>query len=606
MSIKINVPDVTELKPRITVMGVGGAGGNAINNMIDSGVSGVNFVAANTDSQALTISSAEHRIQMGINLTEGLGAGSHPEIGEAAAQEAIEEIKSQISGSHMVFVAAGMGGGTGTGAAPVIAEAAKSQDILTVAVVTKPFQFEGQRRMKAAEKGVEELRKHVDTLIVIPNQNLFRIANEKTTFSDAFKLADQVLHAGIACITDLIMKDGLINLDFADVRAVMSGMGSAMMGTGEASGERRALRAAEEAICNPLLDDVSMRGAKALLISITGASGDLTLYEIDEAASRIREDVAADANIILGATYDESLNGQIRVSIVASGIGKPEQKTIEFSAQRQTDNPPPQASPKLPKERKPSTRQASSQQDASLSASPPSPQRSTHFEGATPSREIAPSRKTSEQNDELRAVRGNKPQNDQLDEVMDLSSDDEIWHGDNDVKIRTTPPHMLPSPNQMIPIHTHDAERPRDQDSFIPSAPMQTRRRPRKMPDIEDFSEVGKKELRARGQASHEYDDSKQKKKKSIFERLASVGRSYNKVDSNESGFLDDYTSPERSSKTEYTHRQDLENENYSKNTSYPPHHQDDFHSRRKSSSKKTERNDEGIEIPSFLHREVK
>ena len=274
MSIKINVPDVTELKPRITVIGVGGAGGNAINNMIASGLTGVDFIAANTDAQALAMSSADHRLQMGVNLTEGLGAGSHPEIGEAAALEVIEEIKGQISGSHMVFVACGMGGGTGTGAAPVIARIAREQDILTVGVVTKPFQFEGQRRMRAAEEGIKELEKNVDTLIVIPNQNLFRIATEKTTFADAFKLADQVLHAGIACITDLILKDGLINLDFADVRAIMNGMGTAMMGTGEALGERRALHAAEEAICNPLLDNITLNGAKGVLISITGG-GDL-------------------------------------------------------------------------------------------------------------------------------------------------------------------------------------------------------------------------------------------------------------------------------------------------------------------------------------------
>lgn len=310
-----------ELKPRLTVIGVGGAGCNAINNMIAAGLSGVDFVVANTDAQALVTSSAEHRVQLGANLTEGLGAGSRPEIGEAAAEEAMDDLRKQVKGSHMVFVAAGMGGGTGTGAAAVIARAAKEQGILTVGVVTKPFQFEGARRMRIAEAGIEELRKFVDTLIVIPNQNLFRIANNKTTFAEAFVLADQVLYSGVACIVDLIIKEGLINLDFADVRTVMAGMGTAMMGTGEASGERRAIEAAEEAISNPLLDDVSLRGAKGLLLSITGGP-DLTLFEVDEAASRVREEVDNEANIIVGATFDENLGDRVRVSIVASGMAR--------------------------------------------------------------------------------------------------------------------------------------------------------------------------------------------------------------------------------------------------------------------------------------------
>jgi cell division protein FtsZ len=319
MSINLKIPDIRELKPRLTVFGVGGAGGNAVNNMITAGLQGVDFVVANTDAQALATSKAERIIQMGVQVTEGLGAGSQPEVGRAAAEEVIDEIRDHLSGAHMVFVTAGMGGGTGTGAAPVVARVAKELGILTVGVVTKPFHFEGQRRMRFAEAGIAELQKCVDTQIIIPNQNLFRVANEKTTFADAFAMADQVLYSGVACITDLMVKEGLINLDFADVRAIMREMGKAMMGTGEASGEKRALRSAEAAIANPLIDDVSMKGARGLLISITGGK-DLTLYEVDEAATRIREEVDQDANIIVGATFDEGLEGIIRVSVVATGI----------------------------------------------------------------------------------------------------------------------------------------------------------------------------------------------------------------------------------------------------------------------------------------------
>jgi cell division protein FtsZ len=319
MTLNLKVPEIKELKPKITVFGVGGAGGNAVNNMIRSGLQGCEFVVANTDSQALHSSKAERLIQMGVAVTEGLGAGSQPEVGRAAAEEAIDEITDHLNGSHMVFVTAGMGGGTGTGAAPIIARLAREHGILTVGVVTKPFQFEGVRRMRVAEAGIKELEQCVDTLIVIPNQNLFRIANEKTTFADAFAMADQVLYSGVACITDLMVKEGLINLDFADVRSVMREMGKAMMGTGEASGDRRATEAAEAAIANPLLDETSMRGAKGLLISITGGR-DLTLFEVDEAATRIREEVDPDANIILGATFEEALEGVIRVSVVATGI----------------------------------------------------------------------------------------------------------------------------------------------------------------------------------------------------------------------------------------------------------------------------------------------
>ncbi|MET0575311.1 MAG: cell division protein FtsZ [Mesorhizobium sp.] len=338
MTINLQKPDITELKPRITVFGVGGGGGNAVNNMITAGLRGVEFVVANTDAQALTMSKAERIIQLGAHVTEGLGAGSQPEVGRAAAEECIDEIIDHLSNTHMCFVTAGMGGGTGTGAAPVVARAAREKGILTVGVVTKPFHFEGQRRMKTADAGIEELMKSVDTLIVIPNQNLFRIANDKTTFADAFAMADQVLYSGVACITDLMVKEGLINLDFADVRSVMREMGKAMMGTGEASGEGRAMAAAEAAIANPLLDETSMKGAKGLLISITGGR-DLTLFEVDEAATRIREEVDQEANIILGATFDESLEGVIRVSVVATGIDKSAEMSAPPLAIRQPAKP---------------------------------------------------------------------------------------------------------------------------------------------------------------------------------------------------------------------------------------------------------------------------
>jgi cell division protein FtsZ len=311
------------MKPRIAVIGVGGAGGNAVNNMIAAGLNGVDFVVANTDAQALEGSTASIRVQLGASLTEGLGAGSKPEIGEAAAEEAVEEIRAALAGSHMVFIAAGMGGGTGTGATSVIARVAKEFGILTIAVVTKPFHFEGSRRMRVAEAGIAELRGHVDTLLVIPNQNLFRVANDRTTFAEAFVLADQVLYSGIACIVDLMIKEGLINLDLADVKTVLSGMGPAMMGTGEAAGEQRAVVAAEEAIVNPLLDEVTLKGAKSLLLSITGGPN-LTLWEVDEAANRVRKEVDAEANIIVGATFDEALGERVRVSIVASGMGRSE------------------------------------------------------------------------------------------------------------------------------------------------------------------------------------------------------------------------------------------------------------------------------------------
>jgi cell division protein FtsZ len=319
MSINIGPPVVDELKPKIAVIGVGGAGGNAVANMIGAKVEGVDFVVANTDAQALNASPAEYRIQLGPDITQGLGAGSRPEVGRAAAEETIEQVKSALAGCHMCFIAAGMGGGTGTGAAPVIAKAAREMNILTVGVVTKPFLFEGSRRMRSADSGIAELQQHVDTLIVIPNQNLFLVANPNTTFKEAFLLADEVLQQGVRGITDLMVMPGLINLDFADVRSVMHEMGKAMMGTGEAEGDGRALEAAEKAIANPLLDGVSMQGAKGVIVSITGGE-DMRLMEVDEAANHIRELVDPDANIIWGSAFNESLNGKIRVSVVATGI----------------------------------------------------------------------------------------------------------------------------------------------------------------------------------------------------------------------------------------------------------------------------------------------
>ena len=319
MTLNLSIPGQEELKPRITVFGVGGAGGNAVNNMIEQQLDGVEFVVANTDAQALQQSLAQAKIQMGVKVTEGLGAGARATVGAAAAEESIEQIVDHLAGAHMCFITAGMGGGTGTGAAPIIAQAARELGVLTVGVVTKPFQFEGGKRMKQADDGIEALQKVVDTLIIIPNQNLFRLANENTTFTEAFSMADDVLYQGVKGVTDLMVRPGLINLDFADVRAVMDEMGKAMMGTGEAEGEHRAVQAAEKAIANPLLDEISLEGAKGVLINITGGA-DLTLFELDEAANKIREKVDAEANIIVGSTLDENMGGKMRVSVVATGI----------------------------------------------------------------------------------------------------------------------------------------------------------------------------------------------------------------------------------------------------------------------------------------------
>ena len=338
MALNLTVPEQDDLRPKITVFGVGGAGGNAVNNMIEKALDGVDFVVANTDAQALAQNRSPAKVQMGLKVTEGLGAGARPQVGAAAAEESIEQIVDHLVGSHMCFITAGMGGGTGTGAAPIIAQAARELGVLTVGVVTKPFQFEGSKRMRKAEEGVEALQKVVDTLIIIPNQNLFRLANEKTTFTEAFSMADDVLYQGVKGVTDLMVRPGLINLDFADVRAVMDEMGKAMMGTGEDSGEDRAIQAAEKAIANPLLDEISLRGARGVLINITGGY-DLTLFELDEAANRIREEVDPDANIIVGSTLDPDMNGRMRVSVVATGIDAV-QTAVEHSVPRRRISEP--------------------------------------------------------------------------------------------------------------------------------------------------------------------------------------------------------------------------------------------------------------------------
>lgn len=340
-------PQTTELKPRIVVFGVGGAGGNAVNNMIEAGLEGVEFVVANTDAQQLAFAKTDRRIQLGVQVTQGLGAGAHPEVGMSAAEESTPEIGEHLDGAHMVFITAGMGGGTGTGAAPIIAKCARERGILTVGVVTKPFHFEGRHRMRLAEAGIAELQRYVDTLIVIPNQNLFRVANERTTFAEAFGMADQVLHSGVRSITDLMVLPGLINLDFADVRTVMTEMGKAMMGTGEASGEDRALMAAQNAIQNPLLDEVSLKGAKAVLVNVTGGL-DMTLLEVDEAANAISDQVDPDGNIIFGAAFDPSLDGVIRVSVVATGMDGASMAAIEPARPRAQNRAAPLIAPTGP------------------------------------------------------------------------------------------------------------------------------------------------------------------------------------------------------------------------------------------------------------------
>ena len=489
MSINLKVPGLRELKPRIMVCGVGGAGGNAVNNMIVSGLVGVDFIVANTDAQALTSSRAERIIQMGLQVTEGLGAGSQPEVGRAAAEEAIEEIRDHLAGAHMCFVTAGMGGGTGTGAAPVIARTARDMGILTVGVVTKPFQFEGQRRMRVAEAGINELQKSVDTLIVIPNQNLFRVANEKTTFADAFSMADQVLYSGVACITDLMVKEGLINLDFADVRAIMREMGKAMMGTGEASGDKRAIMAAEAAIANPLLDEVSMKGARGLLISITGGN-DLTLYEVDEAASRIRQEVDDDANIILGATFEPSLDGIVRVSVVATGIDHP-LNNKDFSA---SETRIAEVASRL------------RAQTRSLEAPAPAPvERQTYAEEPAPAPAPAPA-----------PVQYHQPAPQQHFAPPALPSEVEIHAVQPKTAVFSA---ALPS---HVPAPRTDHV---DAGPFVPPAPVLPQRAHR-MPQVEDLPMPVQHQIRAhRGEPNADTTPA-ESKRRTLLERLASFGMS--------------------------------------------------------------------------------
>ena len=493
MTINLKIPDIRELKPRITVFGTGGAGGNAVNNMITSGLQGVDFVVANTDAQALTMSKAERIIQMGVQVTEGLGAGSQPEVGRAAAEEVIDEIRDHLQGAHMVFVTAGMGGGTGTGAAPVVARCAKEAGILTVGVVTKPFHFEGVRRMRVAEAGIVELHKVVDTLLIIPNQNLFRVANEKTTFADAFAMADQVLYSGVACITDLMVKEGLINLDFADVRAVMREMGKAMMGTGEASGEKRALSAAEAAIANPLIDDASMKGAKGLLISITGGK-DLTLYEVDEAATRIREEVDQDANIIVGATFDESLEGIIRVSVVATGI---DQAAI---AQRQ---PAPDARlAELTQKLRADQHRVERAERLERAETPPRPQ-------ATP---VVPPRRCIR--------RASTPDAIETAAKAAVAAALLPMGANEDVTIRPMQPKPSLFPETAPPPPAAEMPAPRN---FIPPQPERVPNRPPRMPRIDEFPLPGQNELRAkRGEAVEP--EHPEKRSGGLLRRLAAVG----------------------------------------------------------------------------------
>jgi cell division protein FtsZ len=508
MALNLTPPDISELKPRITVFGVGGAGGNAVNNMITAGLQGVDFVVANTDAQALTMSKAQRIIQMGTQVTQGLGAGSQPDVGAAAAQEVLDEIRDHLSGANMVFVTAGMGGGTGTGAAPVIAKTARDMGILTVGVVTKPFHFEGQRRMRTAETGIADLHKVVDTLLIIPNQNLFRVANEKTTFADAFAMADQVLYSGVACITDLMVKEGLINLDFADVRAVMREMGKAMMGTGEASGDKRALTAAEAAIANPLIDDSSMKGARGLLISITGGK-DLTLFEVDEAATRIREEVDHDANIIVGATFDESLDGLIRVSVVATGI---EQALISRNAG--TPAAPATAAPGTSPDsrladltarlRADNARVADRAQKLVTSnpapAVPAAPQRASSSVERAALAAIAA------------AVAPDVPQPSASAPLQPAS------YGDVTVRPIAQKPSLFPDHD----VTRVEAPEPATPETFIPQAAERPPVRTPRMPKFEDLPMPAQNEIRqARGEAEEEHP---QKTRMSLLQRLANVG----------------------------------------------------------------------------------
>ncbi len=491
--------DLRELKPRIVVMGVGGAGGNALNNMVAGGLEGVEFVAANTDAQALLTSRAEKVIQIGVQLTEGLGAGSRAEIGAAAAEEAADEIRSQLDGAHMVFVTAGMGGGTGSGAAPVISRIARELGILTVGVVTKPFQFEGLTRMNTAEKAIKRLRESVDTLIVIPNQNLFRITNEQTTFSDAFAMADKVLHSGIACITDLMVKEGLINLDFADVKIVMSNMGKSMMGSGIASGENRGREAAEIAISNPLLDDVTLEGAKGVLISIIGGK-DLTLFEVEQAAETIRKVVDTEANIIVGATFDEERKGDVLVSVLATGLGGVTGIALPVN---QGKTVPKAASP----------------------IAEPAPVTPAPKQEAVEA--VSPAVFRPVEQEEIKTVGNDSLEMDIENESVSVSEDKgvEDWVSDEGVTIQ---PMKQRKNAQKIGLnvaekaHENDDIMAKTRTSFVPMPVSAAPAMSSEMPTIDDFSPIAQKAL----QAQKEPDDNSNA---SLFARLSGLGKRLSK-----------------------------------------------------------------------------
>ena len=488
MTLNLSMPSqTTELKPRIVVFGVGGAGGNAVNNMISANLEGVEFVVTNTDAQSLSQSLTERRIQLGIGVTQGLGAGSRPDVGRSAAEEAREAILDQLQGSHMVFITAGMGGGTGTGAAPVIAEFARECGILTVGVVTKPFQFEGAHRMAIAEQGIEELHEFVDTLIIIPNQNLFRVANEKTTFADAFKMADDVLYSGVRGVTDLMVMPGLINLDFADIRTIMMEMGKAMMGTGEAEGDKRALDSAEAAISNPLLDDVSMKGAKAVLINITGST-DMTLFEVDEAANRIRDEVDPNANIIFGSTFDSNLEGGMRVSVVATGIDSE-------GMVRRRDGDGHAAGAGYPPAKAPELAGREGSAVVPLRPDPPAPAAADAGDAAqTPGAEAA-ARAAAH----VRAV-----QHDTMTVQPDPQPDQPLGAGDAEAEVSAA---EAPPPAEVPATEPAAAEG----DFFIPAAPA----RPAPTPPPEPFAEAAV----ANGGASE------RRRPASLLERIANAGR---------------------------------------------------------------------------------
>jgi cell division protein FtsZ len=510
MALNITPPDISELKPRITVFGVGGAGGNAVNNMITAGLQGVDFVVSNTDAQALTMSKAPRIIQMGTAVTQGLGAGSQPDVGAAAAQEVIDEIRDHLTGANMVFVTAGMGGGTGTGAAPVIAKTAREMGLLTVGVVTKPFHFEGQRRMRTAEAGIAELHKVVDTLLIIPNQNLFRVANEKTTFADAFAMADQVLYSGVACITDLMVKEGLINLDFADVRAVMREMGKAMMGTGEASGDKRALTAAEAAIANPLIDDSSMKGARGLLISITGGK-DLTLFEVDEAATRIREEVDQDANIIVGATFDESLDGLIRVSVVATGIEQAQLMRGGVTAPAAAAATAPVASGHVGENRLADLTARLRADNARLA------ERAAKLEAQGPVAAPVAGQLRTSSNVERAALAAIAAA--VAPEAPPAASVQPASYGDVTVRPIAQKPSLFPDHGVT---HAQPVEAPMTPETFIPQQAERLAGRSPRMPKFEELPMPAQAEIRqARGDSEEEHP---QKSRLSLLQRLANVG----------------------------------------------------------------------------------